>query len=524
MAGTTRSVRNEAIEIEKRFLAAGDLAPVVQRCTDCGGKCGGKKKDHGPAKIVGYAATFGTRSQDLGGFVETIRPGAFKGVLKRAASGDPAHDVVALWNHDPNLLLGRLSSGTLKLYEDERGLRYEITPPAWASGYVESVSRGDVTGSSFSFSVSKRSEQWSPGDGGAVPLRSISDIDRLVDVGPVVFPAYLSTESKVSQRALAHAREIASSTRSHVPAIARATAALEAIRRRNCGTGKGGFQPGNQCAKGGGGDAKKKNFVDTHPYRPEEESNIKAGRRHSLELHVGPDGALTPERLALHRKIIETLVPPGAKPPSGRPPVIHILGGGPASGKSTMLKKGGLEIETGHVEINPDTIKEMLPEYEQLLNAGSKDAARFVHDESSNIAHAAKELALSRGLDIVLDGTGDGRAEELQSKIEQARGLGYKVVGHYASNSIDNAMKGAQKRYEEQGRWVPEHIIRNTHANVTKAFTHTVRKRMWDEVQLFDTNVYDKPRKVYSAKRGEAGVIHDQQLWDDFLRKGDPDA
>lgn len=189
-----------------------------------------------------------------------------------------------------------------------------------------------------------------------------------------------------------------------------------------------------------------------------------------------------------------------------------------------MLKAGGLEIEPGHVEINPDTIKEMLPEYEQLLNAGSKDAARFVHDESSVIATRARELALSRGLDIVLDGTGDGRAEELEHKIEQARALGYKVVGHYASNSIENALKGAQKRFEDSGRWVPEDILRNTHANVTRAFTHTVRRGMWDEVQLFDTNVYGEPRKVYSSKRGERSTIHDQKLWEEFLRKGAENA
>ena len=245
------------MEIEKRFLAAGDLAPVVSRCMECGGTCGGKKKDHkpGPAKIVGYAATFGTRSQVLeNSFVETIKPGAFKGVLKRAASGDPAHDVVALWNHDPNLLLGRLSAGTLKLFEDSRGLRYEITPPEWARGYVESVERKDVTGSSFSFSVNKRSEQWSPDEKGGVPLRSIAEIDRLVDVGPVVFPAYLSTESNVSQRCIQTAREV---RHADTGAIARARAALSKIQSRNCGTGKGGFQAGTKCAAGGD-DSKKK--------------------------------------------------------------------------------------------------------------------------------------------------------------------------------------------------------------------------------------------------------------------------
>jgi HK97 family phage prohead protease len=515
--------------IEQRFLAPADrsLAPVVKRCVECGGTCGGKKKDAAPAKnkIVGYAATFQTRSQDLGGFQETIQPGAFKGVLKRAASGDPAHDVVALWNHDPNLLLGRLSSGTLTLVEDSRGLRYEITPPDWAHGYVESVSRGDVTGSSFSFSVNKRSEQWSPGDKGAVPLRSISDIDRLVDVGPVVFPAYLSTESKVSQRAIAMARQLRAAA---VPAfgseasIARAKAALTRIASRNCGTGAGGFQPGNKCAKGGeGGEPEKKNFVDSHPYDAAREAEIKNGSDHSFQNHAGDAGSgLTADRHRLHRKIIDTIVPQSAKKPEGRSPILHILGGGPASGKSTMLKKGGLEIEPGAVEINPDTIKEMLPEYNELLDAGSKDAARFVHDESSAIGGLALKIAESRGLDIVLDGTGDGKMENLQAKLDRARELGYTIKAHYASNSLENARIGAEGRYKNTGRWVPEDVVTDTHRMVSQVFPAALKQNMFDEAQLYDTNIKGTARPVLSYTKNGGTTVHDQGLWEDFLAKG----
>jgi HK97 family phage prohead protease len=282
--------RQDVIEIEARFLAARELAPTVQRCVECGGTCGGKNKDKDGAKtkrhsdvIDGYAATFGTRSQDLGGFVETLVRGAFSGVLKRAANGEPSNDVVALWNHDPNIILGRLSAGTLNLVEDERGLRYRIFTPDWARGYVETVERGDVTGSSFSFAVNKRNERWAPGEAGGVPLRSISEVERLVDVGPVVFPAYFSTESKVAGRALEMARQLRAASRSantptagnalSAAALDRAVAALERMGRRNCGTGAGGFHTGNTCAKGGDGEgepagAKKKRSKSSIPLTP----------------------------------------------------------------------------------------------------------------------------------------------------------------------------------------------------------------------------------------------------------------
>ena len=76
--------------------------------------------------IRGYAAVIGSVSEDMG-FREIIEPGAFDGVL--------GNDVRALWNHNPEKVLGRTASGTLKIWADERGLGYEATPPdaQWAS-------------------------------------------------------------------------------------------------------------------------------------------------------------------------------------------------------------------------------------------------------------------------------------------------------------------------------------------------------------------------------------------------------
>ncbi len=104
-------------------------------------------------QIRGYAAVFNSFSQPLGGFREIIRPGAFKKTLRDA-------DVRALLNHDPNYVLGRKSAKTLELSEDDKGLRYAITPPdtSFANDLMVSIGRGDVTQSSFGFQTVK--DKW----------------------------------------------------------------------------------------------------------------------------------------------------------------------------------------------------------------------------------------------------------------------------------------------------------------------------------------------------------------------------
>src|SRR5437763_1584965 len=76
-----------------------------------------------PNKLVGYAAVYNSLSADLGGFKERIMPGAFKGSVAGST------DIRALVDHDSTKLLGRTSNGTLRVAEDQRGLRVEIDLP-----------------------------------------------------------------------------------------------------------------------------------------------------------------------------------------------------------------------------------------------------------------------------------------------------------------------------------------------------------------------------------------------------------
>lgn len=152
-----------------------------------------REKD-GRLIIEGYAYRFHMRSQNLGGFVEQVLPGAGT----EAVDND---DIRALFNHDSSLILGRNTSGTLRLGEDSEGLLYEIDADMRQS-YVQDLAialeRGDVSQSSFGMKVIEQDWSLTEDD---FPLRSISKMG-LFDVSPVTFPAYTSSSSGLGKRAV----------------------------------------------------------------------------------------------------------------------------------------------------------------------------------------------------------------------------------------------------------------------------------------------------------------------------------
>ncbi len=163
-----------------------------------------------PPTIYGYGAVFNTRSAPIMGiFVEEIAPGAFDNVM-----GD---DVRALFNHDPNFVLGRTRSKTLSLSLDSRGLAYTVTPPDTQTVrdlVLAPMARGDVNGSSFRFVVAPDGDEWR--QEGPIVVRTIHSFSSLIDVSPVTYPAY--DESPAAQRSLDAWRQ-ARDDKAHVAAI-----------------------------------------------------------------------------------------------------------------------------------------------------------------------------------------------------------------------------------------------------------------------------------------------------------------
>lgn len=143
--------------------------------------------------LRGHAAVFDRLSEDLGGFRERIKRGAFRKAL------DENQDVVALWDHDTRLVLARTTNNTLELNEDVRGLRVyaQVADTSYARDLGVLLRRGDISQMSFGFQVGE--DNWivkrnDSGDAEEV-IREIVSVRRIFDVSPVAIPAYPQTDA-----------------------------------------------------------------------------------------------------------------------------------------------------------------------------------------------------------------------------------------------------------------------------------------------------------------------------------------
>lgn len=172
----------------------------------------------GKATLRGYASVFNVETV-IGsapfGFREQVAPEAFDDALKN-------DDVRALFNHNPDILLGRTESGTLRLSVDSKGLRYDVDLPdtAQARDVRTLIQRGDVSGSSFGFTV--EADEWDEREvkKGKLPLRTIRKV-VLYDVSPVTYPAYPQTSVSARSQAQAVVEQVTAATAAEARNMAR---------------------------------------------------------------------------------------------------------------------------------------------------------------------------------------------------------------------------------------------------------------------------------------------------------------
>jgi HK97 family phage prohead protease len=136
--------------------------------------------------FTGYASVFNSPSEDLGGFIEYVAPGAFKRSLQSR------NEVKLLWNHDSGEPLASLRGGTMQLVEDNRGLKVTAQLPNTTRGrdVAELLRTNVINTMSFGFNVIR--DSWS-GDGKTRTLESV----RLFEVSVVSFAAYPETTAQV---------------------------------------------------------------------------------------------------------------------------------------------------------------------------------------------------------------------------------------------------------------------------------------------------------------------------------------
>ena len=148
----------------------------------------------------GTAVVYNAWSELLFGmFKEQILPGAFDECL----ATNP--DIIATIDHDSKRLLGRTSSGTVKLIPSDTGISVEVQRGnyTYANDLAIAISRGDIRGMSFIFDVID--DEWKTDEGVSSRLVSKANI---YEVSFVCFPAYVDTD--VSMRSILNARTLAS--------------------------------------------------------------------------------------------------------------------------------------------------------------------------------------------------------------------------------------------------------------------------------------------------------------------------
>ena len=179
-----------------------------------------QRADGSAGRISGYGAVYydgnpGTEYEVIPGLLkERIMPGAFDRAIRE-------DDVRSLFNHDPSLILGRSISGTLTLSVDKRGLIYSVDLGDTSIGkdVMEHIRRGDISGASFGFIASPEDQEWFTEEG--IDIRVIRSL-KLLDVGPVTYPAYADTTANARDNEMfAEVRDAHNSYKEKVKKIAR---------------------------------------------------------------------------------------------------------------------------------------------------------------------------------------------------------------------------------------------------------------------------------------------------------------
>lgn len=156
-------------------------------------------------KVEGYAAVYNCWSEDLGGFIESIVPGAFTRTL---ASG---RDIRCLFDHSSSKILGRQSAKTLNIYADSKGLGFEcqLGNSSHANDVRDMLTRGDIKECSFGFTMDWEGggDEWLPPENAQAPCRRILRSVNLYEVSVVTFPAYPDTSAALRSLAMSNGRK-----------------------------------------------------------------------------------------------------------------------------------------------------------------------------------------------------------------------------------------------------------------------------------------------------------------------------
>lgn len=250
-------------------------------------------------------------------------------------------------------------------------------------------------------------------------------------------------------------------------------------------------------------------WVDEHAHLPKD-----------TLAHYMKNGVLDPERKKLHDEIVSKFVDgPKAVPPDQAPVAILTMGG-MASGKSSLLR--GINKDE-FVTVNPDAIKDHIPEYLQAIGKGSDDSpsarnsGTMAHEESAFISKRIHADAITARKNIIFDSSGQN-AEKYEKMIDHLQKSGYKVTVLMMDLDLPTAKERMIHRAEKEGRMVPVDVIEKS-LNFEKAYAAIPRNYERVAAKANHSKMYSNkgnmPELIVERNYGKEKV-HNGQYWYSF--------
>lgn len=199
------------------------------------------------------------------------------------------------------------------------------------------------------------------------------------------------------------------------------------------------------------------------------------------------DGPLTPERQALHDRIVHEAHGHVPSVPAHKTPVAILTMGAGGAGKSTIIGKIP-RLKERFAVADPDEMKFKIPEFHAHVKAGARYAGGAVHEESSRIAKRVRDEAIAQRKHLVIDGSGHD-AEKYLGIVKHLKSKGYRVALIGAHADLETHRRRIDERAGRIGRWVPDEHLEGIHPKITPNFHRVGREA--DVAVLYNTK--DRP-------------------------------